>query len=104
MSSVTEKLVTADRGKGTSLSLAVTPCVASAKAIYTLKTVNCDEELQVADENNEVILPAFTSPSPNCIRIISLAGTAAVVLDVTCVRDQRTTHVPPSIEVRTNHL
>jgi len=37
MSSVIENPVTADTGKGESLSLAITPCVALTGAIYTLR-------------------------------------------------------------------
>jgi hypothetical protein len=36
MSSANGKPVTADRGKGESISLAITPCMAPAGAIYTL--------------------------------------------------------------------
>jgi hypothetical protein len=37
MSSVNEKPVTADKGKGESLSPAITPCVSPAGASYTLR-------------------------------------------------------------------
>jgi len=37
MSSVNEKPVTADRGKGESISLAITSCVAPPGAIYALR-------------------------------------------------------------------